>query len=309
MAHALYGPEGFYTANRPDAHYRTSAQSPLFAEAIAELVRRIDSRLGRPERFDLVDVGAGAGELLGGVLGRETLDGRLAPVAVELRPRPADLDERIAWVTAKGGSRGRFGRSRVVGLLVACELLDNVPCDVAVRDDAGVDRHELVDPATGDTRPGEALSGMDSAWLRRWWPLSEPGSRAEIGRTRDAAWRRLCALVRSGTALAIDYGHTRDGRPALGTLTGFAAGRQVPPIPDGDRDITAHVALDSLGPGRLTTQGEALRALGMTARRPPLDLAVSDPARYLRALARVGEAAALTDPVGLGGHYWLFRGD
>jgi hypothetical protein len=60
------------------------------------------------------------------------------------------------------------------------------------------------------------------------------------------------------------------------------------------------------GPGAvLRTQREALGALGVTGARPPLALASTDPAGYVRALARAGEAAELTDPSGLGGFLWL----
>lgn len=297
MRQALYEPGGFYMTQRPAWHFRTSAQSGLFAEAIAEVVRDVDARLGHPETFTLVDVGAGAGELLSAVLAGEDLSGRLRAVAVELRPRPDGLESRIEWRSTPP--------SNVVGMVLACELLDNVSCEVVVRGDDGRIRYQLVDPATGELSLGDRVTGADADWLDRWWPLAEPGAQAEIGLPRDAVWQRLAATLTAGTALAIDYGHIRDSRPRYGSLTGFAEGRQVPPVPDGSRDLTAHVAMDSLGGGRLTTQREALRELGITGRRPDLDLARSDPAGYLRALSRAGTAAELIDPAGLGGHWWL----
>jgi len=57
----------------------------------------------------------------------------------------------------------------------------------------------------------------------------------------------------------------------------------------------------------IITQREALRALGIDGARPPLDLARSDPAGYLRALSAAGEAAELTERAGLGGHWWLLH--
>jgi hypothetical protein len=57
----------------------------------------------------------------------------------------------------------------------------------------------------------------------------------------------------------------------------------------------------------LVTQRAALRALGVDGARPPLALAHRDPAAYLRRLADAGAAAELTDPAGLGGHYWLLQ--
>src|SRR5690606_3433104 len=103
-------------------------------------------------------------------------------------------------------------------------------------------------------------------------------------------------------------------RPPFGTLTGFRDGRETLPVPDGSCDITAHVAVDACAataggpPGaRLPTQREALRALGVTGARPPLALASSDPAGYVRALAGAGEAAELTAEGGLGDFWWLVQ--
>jgi hypothetical protein len=57
----------------------------------------------------------------------------------------------------------------------------------------------------------------------------------------------------------------------------------------------------------MLAQRAALKALGIDAARPPLDLAHRDPAGYLRALAAAGAAAELIDPAGLGGHWWLLH--
>jgi SAM-dependent MidA family methyltransferase len=126
-------------------------------------------------------------------------------------------------------------------------------------------------------------------------------------------WADAVSRVRRGAALAVDYGHLRDERPPFGTLTGFLGGRQVPPVPDGSRDVTAHVAMDAVAaaagaPYRLVRQRTALRALGIDGGRPPLDQAHTDPMGYLRALSAAGAAAELIDPAGLGGHWWLLHG-
>jgi len=306
MTTGLYGPDGFFTGGRggPSQHFRTSAHaSPLFAAALLRLIERVDAALGRPKRFDLVDVGAGRGELLATL--RALLPAGLAErarsTAVEVAPRPAGLDPEIAW--------RRDVPDGVVGLLVATEWLDNVPLDVADRDDHGRLRKVLVDPASGTETLGGPPDAADRFWLSRWWP--GPG-RAEIGWPRDTAWADAVGQVRRGCALAVDYGHLRDERPALGTLTGFRGGRQVPPVPDGSCDVTAHVAIDSAAgaagvPYEIVSQRKALRALGIDSARPPLDLARRDPVGYLRALSAAGEAAELIDPAGLGGHWWLLH--
>jgi SAM-dependent MidA family methyltransferase len=137
-----------------------------------------------------------------------------------------------------------------------------------------------------------------------------PGDRAEIGLARDLAWVDVVRRLADGVAVAIDYGHLRESRPPYGTLTGFRTGRECEPVPDGSCDLTAHVALDSLAaavPGSvITTQREALQALGIRGTRPELALARTDPLRYVAELSSAGEAAELTDPSGLGSFGWVW---
>ena len=308
METALYGPGGFFVSggDGPAGHFRTSVHaSPLFAGAVAELVHRVDVALGRPKTFDIVDVGAGGGELLTALLAGGALDDRFRLTGVELAPRPAGLDDRVAW--------RREIPDGLVGLLLATEWLDNVPLDVA---DAETQRKFLVDPATGEEHLGPPLDPADRMWVARWWPSaaarSPDGSRIEIGWPRDLAWADAVGKVRRGAALAVDYGHLRESRPSFGTLTGFRGGRQVEPVPDGRCDVTAHVAMDAVavaggGSYTLVTQRAALKALGVDGARPPLDLAGRDPGGYLRALQAAGAAAELLDPGGLGGHWWLLH--
>ena len=203
----------------------------------------------------------------------------------------------------------------VTGLLVANEWLDDVPLDVVEQTRDGP-RLVLVD-ADGTESLGPPPDPADRAWLDRWWPLAELGDRAEVGRPRDHAWAAAVGRIERGVAVAIDYGHEAAGRPVGGTLAGYRAGALVPPVPDGRANLTAHVALDSVaaagrtagaGDTRLDDQRTALLTLGVDPRRPPVDRARTDPEGYVRALARAGEAAELTDRSGLGAFRWLVQG-
>jgi SAM-dependent MidA family methyltransferase len=381
MHAALYGPGGFYARGEPPArHFRTSVHvSPSYAAAIWELLRQVDAGLGHPGRIDLVDIGAGRGELLEqvlaaaeqgsagagalGVPGAESASGansasgaegargagadgasgagggsgsgphgggapgvgapgvgggrgasvapglaeRIAACAVEVAPRPAGLDPRIGWQPAPPAG--------ITGLVIASEWLDDVPLDVVELTAAGPAVVQ-VDPATGAERPGRPPDPADLAWVGSWWPLATCGDRAEVGRSPCEAWAGVIRRIDRGVAVAADYGHVMADRPAWGTLTGYLEGRAVAPLPDGSRDITAHVALDACaaagqaaGAGEtvLTTQRAALRALGLNARRPPLALAAADPERYARALGRASVDAELVDAEGLGGFGWLVQ--
>lgn len=297
---ALYGRGGFFVrdAAGPAGHFRTSVHaSPLFARALATVVRNVHERLGRPHGFQVVDVGAGRGELLRTL---RTMLPEFRFTGVERAARPDGLDPAIRWRTDLPAG--------VTGVVLATEWLDNVPVDVAEVDD----RHRIRQVLVDDTL-GPEVDAADRFWLARWWPLSTPGARAEIGWPRDAAWAAAVGALDRGLALAVDYGHRKGERPPFGTLTGYRDGRQVPPVPDGSTDITAHVAMDSAAtaagtPYGLISQRAALKALGVDGGRPPLELASRDPADYLRKLAAAGAAAELTDPAGLGGHWWLAQG-
>ncbi|MFE7188871.1 SAM-dependent methyltransferase [Kitasatospora sp. NPDC057541] len=317
--HALYGPDGgFYRRPEgPAGHFRTSVHaSPLFARAVARLLREVDAALGRPEELAFVDVGAGRGELVAGVLAElpRALGERLRVYAVELADRPP--------LPPAAPSTGLWTESRwnavvwtdevprgVTGLLFANEWLDNVPLDTGEVGEDGRLRYLEVDTATGEERLGAPVDAADAAWAARWWPAERPGDFAEFGGPRDAAWAHAVAGLERGLAVAVDYGHTADGRPPFPTRTGFRSGREVAPVPDGSCDVTAHVALDAVAVPGLhslwTTQREALRALGVSGARPSLALASTDPAGYLRALGGAGEGAELTDRAGLGAFGWL----
>ncbi|MBN6050853.1 SAM-dependent methyltransferase [Nonomuraea sp. RK-328] len=308
MERALYGEGGFYLRERPSGHFRTSVSAgSAFADAVLALLTEVDAELGRPDPLDLVDIGAGEGLLVRHVLetAGPSLRRRLRVTAVDLSPRPLGLPLTIAWTSEPPPA--------ITGLAIANEWLDNVPMDVAEQTSEGP-RLVQVNTRTGEERLGDPVSPEDRAWLDRWWPLSCVGSRAEIGRPRDTAWASVVGRLVGGLAVAADYAHPVDNRPARGTLTGYRDGAVVAPIPDGTCDITAHVALDACAEAgvragaistTLSTQRAALRSLGITGTRPPLDLARTDPRAYLRALERASEEAELIDPHGLGGFGWL----
>lgn len=272
----------FWSASRPGDHFLTSVSPPV-ADRLADLLREVDARLGQPVKLTLVDIGCGGGELLELV-----------------RERCPDLAERVRWIgidmrpvsipgveTVIAEVPTALDLAPVTGIVMAHEWLDEIPCDVVERDADGIDRVVLVDadgretlgPPLVDARACAEV-GVDAAatcaWIERWWPLTEPGDRAEVGRPRDEAWRWMCGILAAGTVLATDYGHVRDDREQRhrrGTLAGYRAGSLVHPAPDGSVNLTAHVALDAcadavpgttltrqrseIGPARLGSQPNA----------------------------------------------------
>jgi len=295
---ALYGRDGFFRREAPAAHFRTSVHaSPLFARALVSLAHE--------EGLDtVVDIGAGRGELLTEIL---RVDPALELLGVEVASRPRGLHDAIAWTTALPES--------VDGLVVANEWLDDIPCHVVEVDDDGDVRVVHVDPATGAETLGASVgdSSVPSSlggWLNHWWPLDrrQPGSRAEVGTTRNTAWSDVVRRVEHGLAVAVDYCHLRDARPPYGSLRSYRRGRQVDVLPDGSRDVTAHVAVDSVAAavgGEIRRQRDVLRDLGVSATPPNRDRAATDPAGYLEELSRADEAAELLAPDGLGDFCWV----
>lgn len=300
----------------PAAHFRTSAHAgPSLGEALLRLLDEIDCRLGRPDVLDVVDVGAGRGELLAELLRQapSPLGERLRLVGIDLLPRPAGLDPRIGWV--QGAAPAAVPEVR--GLVMAHEWLDELPVEVVEKDDEGVLRTLLVDGGGAESLGG-APSDEVRAWIDAWWGALGPGDRAECGAARDDAWAALVRRVAAGTALAVDYGHVRAervaGRFAAGTVSGFRDGRAVPARPDGSVNLTAHVAVDSAaaaveGLGGTAyapvRQRDALLALGIRGSLPPVELARTDPDAYADELVRASQASELLDLAGLGAFWWL----
>ena len=317
MEQALYGPEGFYRGSgRPADHFRTSVHaSSLFATGITRLIDEVDRLLGHPDPLDVVDLGAGGAELLTSLLAciPEHIRPRARLTAVELLPRPSELDTRIQWRSEPPND--------IVGVIIGNEWLDNVPLTVVQRTAQGV-VEVLVDETTGAETLGASPSEVERRWLETWWPLNHAhvGDRAEVGTTRDIAWQDAVSCLKQGLALGIDYSHDlasrKQGAYAAGTLAGFRHGRWVTPVPDGTCDITAHVALDAcasqaelngIDSSLLTTQREALISLGVSGARPSIELTSSEPAAYITALREASEAGELLDAAGLGAFGWLIQ--
>ncbi len=294
---ALYDDGGFYRRPEgPAGHFATSTHGPaggLLAEALRHLTEREGLRR-------VVDIGCGRGELLTALA---DLTEDLDLLGVDVVERPADLPGRIEWLSSPGGADlPDLGRP-TDALVLAHEWLDVVPCAIARADGRGELRVVRVDD-DGSEHLGDPLTGADADWAARWWPGPHaPGTRVEIGRSRDAALSGLVDRVGSGLVLVIDYGHLAGERPAEGTLVGYRDGRLCPPVPDGSCDLTAHVAMDSLRLEQVRTQRAALTDLGLETARPPVELARTDPAGYLAALSRASHAGALTGP-GVGDFLW-----
>jgi SAM-dependent MidA family methyltransferase len=199
----------------------------------------------------------------------------------------------------------------VTGVVLANELLDNLPFDLAVFD-AGW-REAWV--ATNGDRFVEVLRPFVET--PSILPVSAPhGARAPIQRVARDWLRDALRLVDRGRILIFDYctpltltAVTSPWREWLRTYAQHERGGHYLANP-GEQDITTQVMLDQLDavaePESLRTQAQFLQLWGIdelveegrvaweaAAARP--DLAA------MRMRSRISEAAALLDPTGLGG--------
>jgi SAM-dependent MidA family methyltransferase len=328
---ALYDPAlGFYGSGTGRAGRRgdfiTSPEvGPLFGAVVAAALDRWWVELGRPDRFQVVEVGAGRGALARSVLAAApscaaaldlVLVERSAPLR-DLHPQPPRLTSRASMPPPSG----------MPSVVLANELLDNLPFDLAEQraDGEGWDEIRV---GVGGGALAEVRAPLDprrSALLERLVPDAAPGSRVPLQAAAGAWLEQALALAGAqGRVVVLDYAATTPemaDRPWLDWVRTYRSHHRGghPLDAPGTQDVTCEVAVDQLAlvrpPQRDLSQAEWLRLHGIGelveegkaiwAERAAIgDLAA------VRARSRVGEAEALTDPAGLGAFRvleWLSR--
>ena len=302
---ALYGEHGFYSrdghAGRRGDFLTSPEVGPLFGAVLARWIDAEHARLGRPDDFVVVEHGAGPGTLARSIL-LAAPEWRDRYVAVEVSaPQRAKHPQGVRSLDAID--------EPVVGVVIANELLDNLPFRLAVFDGGWREAHVGVD------RSGtlvEHLGPAPAEW--DWLPRSAPhGARVPV-QERARAWvERQRAVLSSGTVLTIDYCSAstsalavRPWREWLRTYVGHERGAHY--LRDsGGQDITTDVCIDQLPePTAVRTQAQFLARWGIDelveeGRRAWESQAAAPTLAALRGRSRVREAESLSDPGGLGG--------
>ena len=326
MERALYEPGlGYYRRSTPGpgraGDFMTAPEAhPVFGAALGRVAEVVWERLGRPDPFGVLEIGAGTGALALGLLDglRRTGSALLAAaryVAEDIEPA------RVAAARARLEAAGLGDRVEPPGtatrssLVIANEVVDALPVHRIVRRGSKL-RERLVD-ATDDgfaEIDGPPARPELAERLDREGVVLADGQLAEICLELDDWVREATARLDRGVFLVIDYGAEaaelyRPSRPD-GTLRGFHRHRLVedPYRRVGRQDLTAHVDLTALRdaarraglvPIGTTTQARLLAALAgdLVADR------LHDPATDLRAALELRSALArLLDPRGMGGY-------
>jgi len=316
---------GFYEtggrAGRRGDFITSPEVGPLFGAVIGRALDSWWRELGRPDPFVLVDAGAGPGTLARAVLAaRPACSGALRYVLCERsamqrahhgeglplvpaaqafsRPRGEDVgesEEPIVDVTGRGPlvvSLGELPVGPFTGVVLANELLDNLPFDLLVHDGEWREARVAIAP---DGRLVELL--VPARRVPAGLPPRAPhGARVPVaGAAADWLAGALERLGR-GVVVMIDYASTtaalaqRPYREWLRTYRGHERGGHYLADP-GEQDITAEVPLDQLAAVRAP---ESVQTQAQFLVRHGLDELVEEGRQIWAERAHVGDLAALT---------------
>ncbi|MDH3755234.1 MAG: SAM-dependent methyltransferase [Acidimicrobiia bacterium] len=343
---ALYGDGGFYElggAGRGEDFVTSPEVGPLFGAVVGRALDQWWRELGSPEPFVVVDAGAGSGALARAVLAAgpdcshamryvlvdrveaqrarhgEHLD--LEPAA-EVFPVAAEDELGQPMPSGPAGpvvvSLASLPRLPFVGVILANELLDNMPTRIAER--VGGEWHEVRVARAGDTQDTTFVElvipahDRHAGLLDRLVPVAVDGMRVPLQEAAADWLREASSVLESGVVVSIDYSRSSPELADLPmaewlrTYRGHDHGG--PPLDSpGTRDITCDVAIDQLALvrpiDRQCTQAEWLVSHGIgelvaAGRRIWRDRAGVGDLDAVRARSRVGEAEALLDESGLG---------
>jgi NADH dehydrogenase [ubiquinone] 1 alpha subcomplex assembly factor 7 len=332
MQIALYGPGGFFEQPPVGArgHFVTAPHVHpfVFAHCVRTALLETWHGLGEPDPFRVVELGAGDGTLAEALL---QAFGELPAPSVSYTGIEISPGAREALTT-----RGLEAAERILdlepfeGVVLANELLDNLPVRIVERVAGGW--QEVLVTLAADGSFEEMLVAAPSALAAEADAVAAgsivpDGARLPVP---DAAvdWLDLVASVlRRGEVLVLDYAASarelveRGASGWLRTYRGHQRGTDPLEHP-GAQDITIDVPTEHLAHAaaragfavtREETQADFLTALGID------DLVEEGRAIWqerahlgdLEAIAgrsRIAEAAALTDPAGLGAHRVIVLG-
>jgi SAM-dependent MidA family methyltransferase len=306
---ALYHPSlGYYAravrrTGRSGDFFTSVDVGPIFGELLARQLAEMWRLLSRnpgagADTFDLVEAGAGNGQLSADILEAASRQDPEFYEAVRLHLVERSEAARAAQPATLGIHAGHLVSSaaalphRIHGAVLANELLDALPTHVVAMTQHGL--REVLVGAVGD-RLVETLSepstGEIERYLARAGVTPRPGWRCEVN-LEAVEWIRSAARrLERGFLLIVDYGYEAGRlysapsgtlmtfRDHVADVPGHGVGVQACLAEPGESDITAHVDL--------TSATLAAEAGGLTT------VARLDQSYFLIGLAESGAAAAV----------------
>lgn len=311
MQLALYSDAGFYSgddntgrAGRRGDFITSPEVGPLFGAVLARMIDDEWKKAGSPDQFTVVDAGAGPGTLARSILtAQPQCASALTYIAVETSPRQRGMHPDGITSVAE------MPEHIECGVVIANELLDNLPFDLWVFD--GGWRLAHVD-MNGD----QCVEVLRSADVPSLFPVTAPhGTRLPWQHDAQQWLSSTLSSLDNGRIVMIDYCTALTvelvGRPYrewLRTYVGHQRGAHYLQQP-GAQDITAQVLIDQLSavrePDAVRTQAQFLSRWGIDelveeGKRIWTEKAARPDLEAIRMRSRVSEAEALTDPGGLG---------
>jgi NADH dehydrogenase [ubiquinone] 1 alpha subcomplex assembly factor 7 len=258
METSLYGEGGYYTNNvrigLQGADFYTASQSVLFAYTLSSYIHRCWKTFGEPKLLQMVEFGAGQGELFTRICERLVKllpDVRIQYVIIESSAYLKSIQqERARKCIVSDNVHIQFDSPHpdVPTVVIANEVLDALPVERLRRTERGWLQQYVVvgeDGIRDEWLPAdEVLSKLAEMWLPI--PLN---FEAEICTEFPSFFRRVVSCGNPIRAVFIDYGITREelaaGVRPRGTIRGYRQHQIVDVFSHpGQTDITADVYWD-----------------------------------------------------------------
>ena len=299
----LYDPQdGFYSsggsAGRRGDFITSPEVGPLFGTVLANWIDKVWTNLGSPKDFAVLETGAGPGTLARSILQAKPeslINGRYITI------ERSENQRKLHPVEAE--SLSSFPEESITGVVIANELLDNLPFRLCLGD--GEKWREIL-----ITEEFKEITGNEVELPASLTPFT--GAKIPI-QTKASDWvQDALGIVDQGAVLVFDYCSTTSQMASepqsrwLRTYKGHEKGTH-PTANPGSQDITVNVALDQLPVGfSANSQAEFLTSYGIEelvkeGRRIWEKQAHLGGLEAVKARSRITEAEALLDPNGLGG--------
>ena len=303
MQVALYHPAGGYYSRKASGnatvdYYTSPSAHPAFGALLAVQLREMWRFLSRPNRFCVIEMGAGAGLLGEDImeyahhLGNDFEDA-LFYVALDRAPPPSTRKAPRHWTATRG-----VPLRNVVGCFLSNELLDSYPVHLfEVREGLVNEVYVIAEGGQLATCLGEPSTPLIEDRLAPYLDSLPEGYRGEVNLGIAPWMMQVEQALETGFVVTLDYGYEASElysrRRSGGTLRTYY--QHTPGgsafVRVGEQDITAHVdfsavisegAAVGLNTLHLTTQAQFLLGLGFDSllrglRTAPLSQSQRDP--------------------------------